>query len=383
MVIAVVVLGGAGWWWKGRDPAVSTATGPATRRGAAVVAVAIERRSLTLRRRYPGDAFSDAVDVSSRIAGHVSSIDVRIGDEVEAGQVMAQIDDTVIRRQIRETKAGLQATRASVASAEVATEAAQRDLERARGLANSGAIAQQELDDLRTSARMRDSEQALSRARQSEASARIAILQEDLQDVEIRAPFAGTIARRDVDPGTFVQPGSPMLRLVADEPLRVRFRVPEYELSGLEIGQSLRLSSRARSEVVPLGEITRWSGEVSATDRTLTVEGVITTPGSLRPGMYVDVVVELGELEGALIVPEEAVIERIDGDGSSHVGVFVVDDSTARWVDAEVRGRDDGFAAIEAELGDDARVLVSGHRELADGATIRLVDAVAAPEEGT
>ena len=374
IVLAVLLAGGA-WWWKGREQTVSSANaGPAAARGAPVVAVAISRADLTLRRRYPGEAFADAVDVSSRISGHVLAIDVRIGDVVAKDQVLARIDDSVTLRQIRETKAMQQGARAAARTAKVASEAAERDLKRAEGLAGKGAISAQELDGLRDALRLRQSELAESSAAQDEAAARLAILQEDLSDVEIRAPFAGVIARRDVDTGAFVQTGAPLVRLVAEDPLRVRFRVPEYETAELAIGQKLVLSSRAQSEVSPIGEIARWSGEVSAVDRTLEVEGVVTTRGALRPGMYVDVVIELGELRGALVVPEAAVIERIDGNGHAHLGVFMVEGETARWVDVVSRGRDAGKVALEASLPDDAQVLVRGHRELADGAPIRLVE---------
>jgi RND family efflux transporter MFP subunit len=374
IVLAVMLAGGA-WWWKGREPPVSSANaGVGAARGAPVVAVPIERADLTLRRRYPGEAFADAVDVSSRISGHVLAIDVRIGDEVKKDQVLARIDDSVIARQIRETKAMQQGARAAAKTAKVASDAADRDLKRAEGLGSKGAISAQELDALRDALRLRQSELVEGSARADEASARLAILQEDLSDVEIRAPFAGVIARRDVDTGAFVQTGAPIVRLVAEDPLRVRFRVPEYETADVAIGQTLRLSSRAPSEIDPVGEIARWSGEVSPIDRTLEVEGVVTTRGALRPGMYVDVVIELGELRGALVVPDAAVVERIDGNGHAHLGVFTVEGDSAHWVDVKTRGRDAGKVALEAALPDDARVLVRGHRDLADGAPIRIVE---------
>jgi RND family efflux transporter MFP subunit len=390
MGLALAGVAALGWLapWKQEKTPDAAAAG----QGVAVLSVPIERGDMTVRRRYPGELFADAVEVTSRIAGHVATMPVRIGDEVEAGQVLSRLDDAVLRRRVRETEAQIRAQRSIVKNAGIAVEAAQRDVERARGLVPRGAVSQQELDELETSLRQREAEEATAQAQLEEARARLAVMKEDLRDTSVRAPFAGIVARRDVDAGAFVQPGMPLLRLVAEAPLRIRFRVPEYELAGIAPGLEIDLDTRQASSVRARGTVTRLSGEVSATDRTLVVEGIVDEQEGLRPGMYADVVLQLQRLEGMRIVPGAAVVERVDSSGRASTGVFVVVDALAEgepasagWVDVRVLGREGDRLAIEPLEPDDrlevgTRVLVRGHRSLADGTAIKLVDA---SEEGT
>lgn len=386
-IVAIVVLGlvAGGVYLAQRVHAPSGEPAPATEAGAPVAVAPIVTDEMTARRRYPGELFADAVELGSRVAGHVETIDVRIGDEVQAGQVIATIDDALIERRITETRAQIAAQRSQVKASEVAKKAAKRDLSRLDGLLSKGAVSEQEVDDLRTALDQRDAAYDVAQSQLKAAQARLSILREDLKDTSVAAPFSGVIARRDVDPGAFVEAGAPLVRLVAHDPLRVRFSVPEHELADVREGLKFSVYTRAAKERPPQGEVTRISGEVTRADRTLLVEGLVADDDLLRPGMYVDVELEMRRLSGVPIVPEAAVVERIEADGTPRVGVFVLDESTARWQDVVVLAREGGRVAVEPaaageRLDPTDRVLVRGHRELQDGATVRVVDEQGAAE---
>lgn len=348
---------------------------------AAVVSAPIERGSMVVRRRYPGELFSDAVELGSRIAGQIEAVHVRIGDRVEADQVVAELDDELLRRQLRELRAQLRARRALVRSGEVAEKAAEREFERVRALLERGASSQQELDALETDLGLREAASASAAAQAEQAQASIAVLEETLADTGIRAPFAGVVARRDVDPGAYVQPGQAIVRLVAEQPLRVRFRVPEHELADVHEGLGFALETRMLLAETPRGTITRMAGEVSAADRSLLIEGEVEPHAALRPGMYADVRLDLRALEGVLLIPDAALLERVDAGGRASTGVFRVerdeqDGAVARWVDVRVLGREGTRVAVEPVVADALseahEVLIRGHRELGEGAAIRV-----------
>src|SRR5262245_23446691 len=71
----------------------------------AVVPTPVERGSMVVRRRYPGELFSDAVELGSRVQGRVEDVHVRIGDHVTADQPVAKMDDELLARQLRELRA--------------------------------------------------------------------------------------------------------------------------------------------------------------------------------------------------------------------------------------------------------------------------------------
>jgi RND family efflux transporter MFP subunit len=363
---------------------------------AAVVANPIERGSMVVRRRYPGELFSDAVELGSRVGGRIEQVHVRIGDHVDAGQPVAKIDDELLARQLRELRAMLRARRAAARSSEVSASAAQREFDRAQELWQQGATSKQELDTLETELRLREAGSASAIAQAEQAQATIAVLEESLADSEIRAPFAGVVARRDVDPGAFVDAGQSIVRIVAEAPLRVRFRVPEHELGDIHEGLRFELETRMDVAEPPHGEITRLAGEVTPADRSMLIEGVVDPHESLRPGMYADIRLDLRSLE-ALIIPDVALLERVDVSGDASTGVFRVardaspggpralgggeaqktaGEAVADWVEVRVLGREAGRVAIEPlvahELSDTDEVLVRGHHELGDGAAIRV-----------
>lgn len=372
--LAVALAGVAGWMkWA---HLASPSPGPQRPTPAVAVAVAsVERGDMIVHRRYPGEVFADAVEITTRVAGHLAEIGVRLGDPVNEGDVLARIDDAIITRQIRESQARIAAQRSVVSSSEIAQRAARRQRTRAADLVPRGVIAEQEVDDLETATKQRGAEAQTARARLAEERARLAILRGDRDDAVVRAPFAGVVARRDVDPGAFVAVGAPILRIVAQTPLHVRFRVPESELAGIRPGLPFVVSTA--SLVAATGHVTRLSGEVSA-DRTLEVEGTLDLPAGARPGMYVDLELHVENLEGVRIVSDAALLERIDAEGHASVGVFTHTDERAQWIDVRVLGREGPRVAIEpvpgATLPIGAPVLVRGHRELSHGTRIRVVD---------
>jgi RND family efflux transporter MFP subunit len=355
----------------------SQPAGPGT---AAVVTNPVERGSMVVRRRYSGELFSDAVELGSRVGGRVEAVHVRIGDHVVAEQPVAKMDDELLARQLRELRAMHRARRALTRSSHVSATAAERELERAQELFEQGVTSKQELDTLETELRLREAGHASAIAEAEQAQATIAVLEESLADSEIRAPFAGVVARRDVDPGAFVDAGQSIVRIVAEAPLRVRFRVPEHELGDIHVGLRFELETRSNLEELPRGEITRLAGEVTPADRSMLIEGVVDPHASLRPGMYADIRLDLRSLDAALIIPDVALLERVDVSGRASTGVFRVahdgaGETVARWVDVRVLGREGGRLAIEPlvadAITDGDEVLVRGHHELGDGAAIR------------
>ena len=208
----------------------------------------------------------------------------------------------------------------------------------------------------------------------------------------MKAPFDGVVAQRYLDRGVLVQPGTPVLRLAQDSSLRVQFRVPERDLGAVRQDVAFETTTVATGERVFPGRVRRVSGEVSRTDRTAIVEGeLMELDDVLRPGMFAQVRVRLEELRNELLVPAQAVLDRVGVDGVRRVGVFVVElasgesgqekdqerESTettaATWIEVTTLGSADGLTAIEGEISMGDLVLTLGHTDLQDGSQVRVV----------
>ena len=372
--------------------------GEAPRRGfqqtqiTAVRAAAVSRGDLELLSTYPGEIAGEVTDIAPQVSGILREIPVRIGDHISRGQVMAIIDDVDLRNQSLEARAQLGVAKANELRSQAELESATAEHRRARELHEQELLSAQEFDRVSAALATASASLTAAEAQSMQAEARSALLERQLADSRVLAPFDGVIADRYVDRGTLLQPGTPILRLVEDGPLRVQFRVPERDLGTVRVGVPFLSTTVATGERTFSGSVKRVSGEVSRSDRTAIVEGEINESDEvLKPGMYAEVRVQLRGLERELIVPSTAVVDRVAPDGIRSVGVFVVaapdtdaseaaegegDDEqlgTATWVSVEALGSSEGLTAVRGDVREGDLALTMGHQDLRDGASIRVV----------
>lgn len=369
VVIAAAVLIGASFWiTSGEAPREDKARATVT----AVTAAAVERGAMTQRGRYPGELDADTADVAAFYAGRVQSIAVRVGDTVKQSDVLAELDPIDAREQIAQARAQAAAAAAERERAKVERDAAMSEAARLEPLARDKLISALEIDRQRARAQALAATALTATAGEAEAQARIKLLEKRVVESMVRAPFAGRVAERYVDPGTVVTAGARLVRLVATAPLRVRFEVPEADIPQLSVGTALTVATKAGGSGHP-ARVTGIASEVSRERRVAIVEGLLDgTPASWLPGMYAEAIVDLRTIEQAVIVPAAALLSRLQPDGSVATGVFVAASDVARWVAVRELTREGNRVAVAGELPADARVLTAGHVDLSDGSRIKL-----------
>ncbi|MDZ4111026.1 MAG: efflux RND transporter periplasmic adaptor subunit, partial [Brevundimonas sp.] len=159
----------------------------------------------------------EAVPVGAEAGGLVATgVFVDEGAYVRQGQPLVQLNDALLRAQLRQQQAGVAAAEANVARDEAA-------LARARELRERGFLSQASLDTALANQRASDAGLASARASLSEIQTRV-------NQATIRAPVAGTVASRSVTRGQIVQPGAELFRLVRDGRLELDAQIPETEL---------------------------------------------------------------------------------------------------------------------------------------------------------
>jgi len=274
------------------------------------------------------------VELHAKVAGYIRHIYVDIGDKVKTGQVLATLDVPELTAQVEGADAGVRQTREQIvrAKSEVARakadyaaihSAAQR-LQQASN-ARPGLVAQQELDDAlakdRAAAAQVDSaksalsatEQALgvSQAQQQHFSS--------LADYSrITAPFSGVITWRYADTGSLIQAGTsnanamPLVKLAQVNVLRLRIPVPESLAGFVRDGDVATIRIQATGKTLT-GKVTRNAASLDTSTRTMPVEiDIQNGDGSLTPGMYADVSLDVRRAGNALAVPVQAVDQSGD-----------------------------------------------------------------------
>lgn len=367
--VLAVGLAGAGAWWmvNGRPKSRSP------QKDISALTVTVERADITAQINATGTVRPiKTVNLSPKSAGRLVELYVEQGDRVAAGQAIAQMDDSEVRSRlgqaqaavdraradllkleagsrqedIDEAKARVNRNRAEVTSAQARLDLAKTRLERNQGLATQGVIERDRLDGFiqeertaqadvtRSQAGLAEAKRGLERlqngsrvediaqgrAAVKEAMANLALVQTQLNDTKIRAPFTGFISQKYAEPGAFVTPttsastgtGATSTSIAAlAQGLEVLAQVPEVDIGRIRQGQIVKVRADAYPERTFEAKVKRIAPE-AVLERDVTYFevrlGLVTGREVLRSGMNVDLVFLGDRLSNVLVVPTVAVV---------------------------------------------------------------------------
>ncbi|MDZ7747931.1 MAG: efflux RND transporter periplasmic adaptor subunit [Halofilum sp. (in: g-proteobacteria)] len=202
-----------------------------------------------------------------------------------------------------------------------------------------------------------------------------------LEKKTIEAPFAGRLGIIDVDVGQFVNVGEPIVTLQTLDPISVDFTVPQQELARVQAGQPVIARADAFGDRVFEGSIRAISPKVNERTRNVAVRGRLSNPeGRLRPGMFVDVAVQLPAQQDVITLPQTAVTYNPYGDSVFLVNETRADDgSTQLTVERKFirtgATRGDQVQVLEGVSPGD-RVVTSGQLKLRNGSKVEISESV-------
>ncbi|KPF57368.1 RND transporter [beta proteobacterium AAP51] len=284
----------------------------------------------------------------------LAEVRVNVGDVVWRGQVLATFAPELVR-------ADLAQSRAAVAEAEATLAEAAANAQRARELQASGALSAQQINQLLTAERT-------AQARLESVKALAQTQQLRLAQTQVLAPDHGVISARSATVGAVVSPGTELFRLIRQGRLEWRAEVAANELALLKPGQAVRVQTADGSSVA--GKLRMVAPTVDAATRNGLVYVDLPQPGSLRAGMFARGEFDTGR-RSALTLPQSAVLLR---DGFSYVFTLGADNKVTQ-TKVEVGQRVGDRIELKSGLQAGARVVASGGGFLADGDTVRVVEA--------
>src|SRR5689334_14947221 len=349
-------------------------------------------------------AGDEQTDVAPQTAGKVVAVGVDIGSYVKRGQMLVQLDADELKLRVdqaaaqveqakaavrqAEEKIGLRSGQsfdpnrvADVAAAKVTLDLAEKNLQRADKLIESGDVSRSYYDEQRA---RRDQlkeqyEVALAQARQNyaavdvsrtnvaNAQAQLALARKSLSYAVIPAPIDGFVTERTADVGEYVSPQQKVATIVRTNPLRIRIDVPEQAIPEVKAGQSVSVSVSAWPDKSFAGRVARIAPNVSATSRTLTVEAEIeNSNNSLKPGQFATVRILQDRPAPAVLVPARAVVTVA---GVSRLYVIKNGHAEQRLVQT---GQTEGdLIAVKNGVAADEQVATSGLERLTDGIAVK------------
>ncbi len=358
-------------------------TDPRKNRILTVGTMAPIRQDLDVRLTYTADLIpNQLVNVFSRVDGYIGKIYVDKGDLVKANQLLVEIDHTDYIHAVNQAKANLLSAKAKVVQQDAAVRNAILTLDRMQALIKDQFVSQQDLD---TALVNRDAAVALQdslRAQVQQMTVAQAQAETNLAYSYIRAPFAGYIAERNLDPGAYVSGTTASTSTVSRgilsvhdvETVRTLIEVVEKDVPLVQIGQRADVRAEAYPNEVFEGRVTRIVQALNRATRTMTVE--VDLPNKdhrLKGGMFARVEVLVGTHPRAIQIPLDAV-SRLE----ESQYVYVVKDGKAHQVPVELGARAENRVEVVKGLAGDEQLIVSGKDLVSEGVPVQVqpLDAV-------
>jgi len=382
VLLAVALAAGAGaWWWQQRQAASAPAhagAGPAggpsgggPRFGpggqAQPVSVGqVRREDVRVLVSAIGtlNARATAV-VRAKAGGELKSLRFREGEEVKAGQLLAEIDARSYQATLAQAQGTLQRDQALLQNA-------RHDLQRYQELKAQDSIASQQVDT--QAALVRQYEGVVAADKAQVDAARL-----QLDYTRITAPIGGRLGLRQADLGNVVNPGDAngIVTITQVRPIDTVFSVPEAHLARIRErlagGATLpvELWDGGQKQLLARGRVSALDNAIDTGTGTIKVKAAFANEdGRLYPNQFVNVKLQVDRIEGALTVPASAL--------QNNAVYLVREDGTVALRRVQAGVADGDRVSVQGELAEGDRVVIDGMDRLRDGTRVTVIDAPAA-----
>ncbi len=277
---------------------------------------------------------SEEVDVTTEISGLVRTINFEEGTRVKKGDLLIRINDDELQAQREKAIHQKKLIKEKV--------------ERQKFLLEKEAVSRESFDQVQTDFLVIESE--------------IRLLDTRIEKTYIKAPFDGTIGFRMVSPGSYLQPGARVARLVKSSPLRLEFSIPERHQSENLTGKNISFTVAGYNNEFN-ANIYAIDPKVDAKTRSITLRATyLNNDFKLIPGMFANIRLIINKEENAIQIPSEAIIPQMDGER-----VFVYKNKKAQLINIVTGTRTEERVAVTNGLSAGDTLLTSGILQLRTG----------------
>jgi RND family efflux transporter MFP subunit len=289
-----------------------------------------------------GTAMPDKeVTVAAETSGRIVQVNFKLGDFVNAGSVLAKVDDTY--------------KRLAYETALLNYNKFEEDYERYQVLRQGDAVTETQLRDMRMA--------------YENAKIQLENAQKQLDDTKIVAPFSGLITSRNTEVGAFVNMGTPIAGIADISQLKITLSVSESNVYQLQRGQTVSVKTDIYPDMIYTGTIANISPKGSAV-HTYPVEITIANTGKnpLKAGTYVNVQVDLDENVKSLMIPRDAIVSSV-----KDPSVYVVNNGIAQLTKINTGQNHDTYLAVTSGLNAGDQVVTNGQINLSDGVNVSII----------
>jgi RND family efflux transporter MFP subunit len=258
--------------------------------------------------------------ISTRMMGYITKMNVKIGDNVRAGQLLFSVQSTDIQAKSDQVAANIAAADAALANA-------QKDYERFKILHQQNSATDKELENITLQYKAAEAQAEAAKQMRNEVNANMIY-------ANVTAPFSGTVTQKMMDAGSLASPGMPVLMLESADNLQAVAAVTEDMIKYIRQGMTVSVSIDAADKTVN-GIVNQVSKSSVATGGQYLIKVNLTNSPDLLSGMYVHLHIPAGDaapnnLAETIWIPQESLVKQGDLTGIYTIGT----DSTAtlRWL---------------------------------------------------
>lgn len=355
VVLLVAISFFVGTQFSGSNDAVESSKASADKAFKRVRVDAARRGTRNQLLRFPGSTRAvDRASLTFLVSGTFGKKVVEIGDSVEAGQLLATINNPQLLPQMNAAQSRLN---------EVSTRLAQvkKDVAHVRYLFETGAATRDELDQVESVYQGLKSSKAGAAAQLAEATQ----LQEESR---ILAPFAGTVDRIYFESGEFVPTGRTVVELNGGNALEVEIHVPESLIGNLALKQNVAVKFPFMDDLELQGIIVQMGHGAGKAGQLFPVVVALPKTEGLRAGLTAELMFNVEAHQG-LQVPVQAVIDP----GSGNARLFKLQDGVAKKVAVKVKAVAGSSVVVQGDLEAGDLIVIAGQRSLTDGEQVEVL----------
>ncbi|MFO5494312.1 MAG: efflux RND transporter periplasmic adaptor subunit [Cuspidothrix sp.] len=346
------------------------------------------------------------VSVRSQVEGRLISLNLDIGDTVQRGKIISQLDDTLLLTAVKQAEAKLATTESEVARAITQVNNARAQVEKTRlelvqakadshrltQLYKEGAIPEQNAQQAQTKARtaaqaLRAAMAQLSTEKQAVAAAQgrvfaqkasVSAAQERRSYARLISPITGVVTEKVTEPGNLLQPGSEVLKVADFSRVKVVAQVSELELARIQVGQSVEVKLDAFPDEKFIGKVARISPTADTTARLIPIEIVMPNRGGKVGSGLLARVSFTTQTKQRVVIPETAISSQdkkpqLENNNST---LFVVENTgqktTVKQRQVSLGKIANGKIEILSGLQPGESYVVRSSKPLKDGAVVKL-----------
>lgn len=296
----------------------------------------------------------EVVTVSAELDGVVKEVRIDEGTPVTKGSVLVRIDDTDYSLEVKRAEAALKQAEASLANTAV-------EYKRRESLYKEGLSTKEEFDEVST-------RKSLAEAEIEKAKVSLSLSKQKLSKTKIVSPLSGVARDKKVTAGDYVRNGSPLLKVIQIDPIKLNFTVPEKDIGRLKTGQEVQFKVDPFPDKEFKGKLSIIYSTLDEKSRTLQIEANVPNPtGLLIPGLFTQALLYTSAPKTTLVIPITAILYEAE-----HTTVFIVEKGKA--VEKSIRlgvTYGDVMEVLEGlQKGD--MVVVAGHQNLANGVRVNV-----------